>query len=217
MGPDMPERGSKRLRCQSSEQIKNFFGSIQMISCRDCWPLTKPGYITMTRRQSNNQWNGSIAVHPAPKNSKCKNPLENFRLDFLGSRRDPPHWLSSKRPNYQRGVLLISAGAIKGHFEEKPHGNLPRWSCSSTTMPRLTGHLQPRRNWPPWASSVLITHPILQIWTCRTTTFTLDWKINWKVTIFHPTRRPLLPQRPSCTDKKAEFFFEWLSKARATG
>ena len=33
------------------------------------------------------------------------------------------------------------------------------------TMPRLTGHLQPRRNWPTWASNVLITHPILQIWS----------------------------------------------------
>jgi hypothetical protein len=30
----------------------------------------------------------------------------------------------------------------------------------SCTMPRLTGHLQPRRNWPTWASNVLITHPI---------------------------------------------------------
>jgi hypothetical protein len=30
--------------------------------------------------------------------------------------------LSSKGPNYQRGVLLISAGAIEGHFE----GNFER-------------------------------------------------------------------------------------------
>jgi len=34
--------------------------------------------------------------------------------------RHPPHWLSSKGPNYQRGVLLISAGVIEGHFEGKP-------------------------------------------------------------------------------------------------
>jgi len=27
-------------------------------------------------------------------------------------------------------------------------------------MSRLTGHLQPTRNWPTWASNVLITHPI---------------------------------------------------------
>jgi len=32
----------------------------------------------MTRRQSNNQWSGGIVAHPAPKNSECKNPLENF-------------------------------------------------------------------------------------------------------------------------------------------
>jgi len=30
----------------------------------------------------------------------------------------------------------------------------------------LTGHLQPRRNWPTWASIVLITHPVLWIWPC---------------------------------------------------
>ena len=73
----------------------------------------KPGYITMTWRQSNNQWSDGIAAHSAPKNSECKNPLEISRLDFLGSR------LSSKGPNYQHGVLLISAGAIEGHFEGK--------------------------------------------------------------------------------------------------
>jgi len=27
----------------------------------------KPGYITMTRRQSNNYWSGGIAIHPTPK------------------------------------------------------------------------------------------------------------------------------------------------------
>jgi len=74
----------------------------------------------MTRRQSNNLWSGGIAAQPAPKNSECKNPLEKFSFRFfLGSRRHPPHFLSSKGPNYQRGVLLISAGAIEGHFEEK--------------------------------------------------------------------------------------------------
>ena len=40
-------------------------------------------------------------------------------LDVLGSRRHPPHWLSFKGPNYQRGVILISAGAIEGYFEGK--------------------------------------------------------------------------------------------------
>ena len=98
----------------------NFFGAIQMISCRGWWSWTKPGYITMIRRQSNNHWSGGIAAHPAPKNSECKNPLEKFSPRFFwGSRRHPPHWLSSKGPNYQRGLLLISAGVIEGHFESK--------------------------------------------------------------------------------------------------
>ena len=36
----------------------------------------------MTQRQSNNQWSGGIAVHPAlsPKIPECKNPLEKFSL-----------------------------------------------------------------------------------------------------------------------------------------
>jgi len=37
----------------------------------------------MARRQSNNQWSGGIAAHPAPKNSECKNPLEKFSPRFF--------------------------------------------------------------------------------------------------------------------------------------
>jgi len=37
----------------------------------------------VTRRQSNNQWSGGIAAHPAPKNSECKNPLETFSPRFF--------------------------------------------------------------------------------------------------------------------------------------
>jgi len=45
----------KRQWYQSSKQLLEFFQ----------W--MKPGYITMTRRQSNNQWSGGIVAHPAPK------------------------------------------------------------------------------------------------------------------------------------------------------
>ena len=40
---------------------------------------------------------------------------------FSGSRQNHPHQLSSKGPNCQRRVLLISAGVIEGRFE----GNTP--------------------------------------------------------------------------------------------
>jgi len=88
-----------------------------MTSCRDWLRWTKPGYITMTRRQSNNQWSGGIATDPAPKNFECRIRWKISRLDFLGSRRHPPHWLSSKGPNYH--LLLTSAGAIEGNFGGK--------------------------------------------------------------------------------------------------
>jgi len=70
----------KRQRCQSSQQLlESFRCDPNDLSGR--W--TKPGYITMTRRQSNNQWSGGIQAHPAPKNSECKNPLENFAPRFF--------------------------------------------------------------------------------------------------------------------------------------
>jgi len=42
----------------------------------------------MTRRQSNNQWNGGIAAHPAPKNSECKNPLQKVLASIFWDQDD---------------------------------------------------------------------------------------------------------------------------------
>jgi len=57
---------------------------------------------------------------PCPqKIPSAKIRWKSSRLDFLGSRQHSPHWLSSKGPNYQHGVLLISAGATEGYLEGK--------------------------------------------------------------------------------------------------
>jgi hypothetical protein len=173
-----PQSGSRnswtRIRNVSGANRPSVFWNL-MFSCRDRWPQTKPGYITITRRQSNNHWGGGIAAHLAPnkKIPSAKIHWENSRLDLLWSKQHLPYWLSSKGPNYQRGVLLISADAIERQFEGK------RWYFSWTTMSRLTGYLKLRRNWPTWASIILITHPILRIWPRRTTTCYLEWKNNW--------------------------------------
>jgi len=78
----------KRQRCQLSEQLLGFFlyARFKWFPVgRDWWPWTKPGYITMTQRQSTNQWSGGIIAHnPTPKNSECKNPLEKFSPRFFG-------------------------------------------------------------------------------------------------------------------------------------
>jgi len=55
----------KRQRCQSSEQLLEFFRRDPNISCCDWWSWTKPGYFITTRRQSNNQWSGVITAHLA--------------------------------------------------------------------------------------------------------------------------------------------------------
>ena len=107
---------------------------------------------------------------------------------------------------------------LKDILREKCHNTVrsPRGSCSCTTVPRLSGHLQPRRNRPTWVSNVLITHPILRIWPRRTTTCSLDWKNRWKVVIFiwrggHCCRGDLVGQTTFW------IFFEWLAKVTATG
>jgi len=126
----------------------------------------------MTRRQSNNQCSGGIATHSAPKI-----PSEKSAGKFLVS----IFWnqdgilLIDYLPNGQTinaecylSLLVQLKDILKKN--RRAAGSSPKGSCSCTTMPRLTGHLQPRRNWPTWASNVLITHPILRIWPRRTTT-----------------------------------------------
>jgi hypothetical protein len=39
-----------------------------------------------------------------------------------------------------------------------------------------------------------------------------DWKNNWKIAIFRPTRRSLLPRRPGWTDNLLKFLFSSLQK-----
>jgi len=184
----------------------NFFSAIQMISCCDWWPWTKPGYITMSRRQSNNQWSGGKSFHPAPKNSECKNPLEKFSPRFFGIKTASSS-LTSKGPNYQCRVLLISAGAIEGHFEGKTpwkghQGGLvlarqcpsSRSTCNSeeTGLPGLPV------SWSPILFSGLAPSDYHLF---------PGLKNNWKFASFCPTRRLLLPWRPGWTDNLLNFFW----------
>ena len=128
----------------------------------------KPDHITMIRRQSNNQWIGGIAGHPTPKNSEYKIRWKTSRLDFLGSRRHPPHWLSSKGSNYQRGVLVISAGAIERYFEGKTprevhqgilfvHDNAPAHRALATQK-KLAYLGSQCLDHPPYSNDLALSH-----------------------------------------------------------
>ena len=127
---------------------------------------------------------------------------------FFWSRRHPSHWLSSKRPNYQLGALLISAGAIEGHFEGTARTERsPMWSCSCTTMLLLTGHLQLSRNRPTWASNVFVTHPVLRNWPRRTTTCSLDWKKKLKGRHFSSEAEVVVPAETWLDGRLSDFFW----------
>jgi len=180
----------KRQRCQSSEQLLECFrrDPNDFLSRFVTW--TKPGYITIIRRESNNQWSGDIAAHPAPKNSECKNPLEQFSPRFFGIKTASSSLIIFQRTNLSTRSFIHLCWCIwRTFWRKKAARSSSRGSCSCTTMPRLTRHLQPRRNWPTWTSNVLITHPLFRIWPRRTTSCSLDWKDNWKVAIFRPTLR----------------------------
>ena len=81
----------KRQRCQASEQILEFLRLrpndflSRLVTTDETWLYH---YDSETKQQPLEWRHGGS---PRPKNSQCKNPLEKSRLDFLGSRRYPPH------------------------------------------------------------------------------------------------------------------------------
>ena len=207
--------GARRL-----SNFWNFFDAIQMISCRARLVTTDETWLyhyDPETKQQSMEWRHSGS--PCPKIFRVKKiRWKSSRFDFGGSRWHPRYWLSSKGPKYQRGELLISAGATEGHFLRKNAAlRSPRGSCSCTTMPRLTGQLQPRRNWLIWASSVLITHPILLIWPHWTTTCSLDWKKAIDRSPFFIRRGGHFCRGDLVWRTTFWFFFEWPAKVRATG
>jgi len=202
----------KRQRCQSSEQILEFFGAIQMISCRDWWPWTKPGYITMTRRQSNNQWSGGIVAHQAPKNSECKNPLEKFSPRFFGIKT-----ASSSLVIFQRTKLstrsiahlcwcnwrtFVGKTPLEGHqgglvLARQCPGSPGTCNPEETDLPGLPV------SWSPtlFSGSVPVGLPPVP-WA--------EKKYNLNFAVFRPTRRSFLPRRLGWTDKLLYFFLSGL-------
>jgi len=182
----------KRQTCRSSEQHLEFFfaSAIQMISCRDWWPWRRPGYITMTRRQSNSQWIGGIVAHPAPNLPSAKILWKSSHLDFLRSRWHSPDGLSSKEPKYQ----LVSAGATGGHFEGKALREFHQGDILARQFPVSPGTFNPEETGLPglpvsWSLTLISGSDPVGLppvpWTVEN---------NRRVAIFRWTRRSLLPR-----------------------
>ena len=205
-------------RYQSPEQIWSFF-SIRSkwfpVGC-DWWPWTKLGYINHYDPETKQRWmEWRHSGSPRPQKFRVQKSAGKVIacLNFLGSRRHPPHWLSSKGPNYQRGVLLISAGAIEGYFEGKtPREGHQGGLVVARHCPGSPGTCNPEEtsvpglpvSWSPtlFSGSGPVGLPPVP-WT---------EKKNWKFAIFRPTRRSLLPPRPGWTDKLLIFFLSGLQR-----
>ena len=199
----------KRQRCQSSGQHlefflrdSNYFIRARLVSMDETWLYH---YDSETKQQSM-AWrhSGSPRLKKIPS---AKIRWKRSRLDLLGSRRHPPHLLSSKWPNYQRGVLLISVGAIEGLLKEKHRGNFTKGDLflqDNAPAHRTLAHQKKLAyggfqclDYPPYSLDLAPSDYHLS----------LDWKINWKVAIFHSTRRSLLPRRPGWTNNFLNYFW----------
>ena len=121
-------------------------------------------------RQPWMEWQHSGSTHPAPKILSEKNPLEKVSPQFFGIKTASSSLIILQRAKLSTRSIthFCWCWQLKDILKENTAWRSPMVSCSCMTMPRLTGHLQPRRNWPTWASSV-ITHPILWILPGRTT------------------------------------------------
>ena len=121
----MPERVSKTSTVPVVWAILEFFGRdpndflSRLLTMDEMWLYH---YYPETKQQSVD-WRQSDSPHP--KKFRVQKSAGKFLASFFfgggirGIKTASSRCLSSKGTNYQYGVLLISAGAIEGHFEEK--------------------------------------------------------------------------------------------------
>jgi len=190
----------------------NFFGAIQMISCRDWWPFY---HFDPETKQQSVEWLHSGS--PRPKNFGLQKSAGKFLASIFWD---------------QDGILLIDY-LLKA--------KLPTWSithlcwCNWRTFWRKNvakshqGGLVLARQCP--GSRALATQkklaclgfqrldhpPYSPDLAPSTTTCSLDRKNNWKVSIFRPTRSSLQPRRPGWTDNVLNFFLSGLQKLEHRG
>ena len=181
-----------------------------MISCCDWWPWTKPGYITMIRRQSNNQWSGNIAAQPAPKIPCAKIRWKSSRLDFFWIKRASSSFIIFQTINTEYYSSLPVQ--LKDILKEKRRGKVTKrvfFLHDSAPAHRALATQEKLA----YLGFQFLDHPPCSLDLARrTTTCSLYYKKNWNVTIFRPTRSSLLPQRPGWTDNLLIFFLSGLEK-----
>ena len=168
----------------------------------------------MTRRQSNNKWSWGIAAYPTmpQKIPSAKSARKVLASIFWDQDSIPLIYYLSKGRTINAGTTHLCWCKWSIIWRKNAAAYSPRRSCSCTTIPRLTGYLQSRRNWPTWASSILITHLILRIWTHRTITCSLDWKKQLNVFNFSSEVKVIAAAETWLDGQYSEFLLSRLQK-----
>jgi len=147
---DWTRMDQKRQRCQSSEQIWNFFRCdpkdflSRLVTMGETWLYH---YDPETKKQSVElRHSGSTG----PKNSEYKNPLEMFSPRFLGIKTASSSLIIFQRAKQStRSITYLCWCNWRAFWRKNAAVSSPSGSCSCTTMPRFTVHLQPRETGLP--------------------------------------------------------------------
>jgi len=158
----------------------------------------------MNRRQSNNQWSGSVAAHPAPKKFRVQKSAGKVLvpifwdqdcivlIDYLPK----GHTINAE---YYSSLLV----QLKEILKEKRRGKVTKWVLflheNSPTHRALSTQKK-----LAYLGFQRLDHP-----PCSPDLAPSDYHL-------FPIRRLLLPWRPGWTDNLLNFF-EYLAKVRATG
>ena len=217
--PKCLDADQKRQWCQSSDQLLEFFRRdandflSRLVTMNE---ILLYHYDPETKQQSI-EWRHSGS--PRPKKFRVqKSAGKVLSSIFFGIKTVSFSLIIFQRAKLStRSITHFCWCKWRTFWRKNAAERSPEGSCSCLTMPQLTGHLQPRRNWPTWASNVLITHHILRTWPRRTTTCSLDWKKTFEWSPFFVRRRGHCCRGDLVGRTTFWFFFEWLAKVRPTG
>ena len=169
----------------------------------------KPDYITMTRRQSNNQWSDGIAAHPAQKFQSAKIRWKSSRFDFLGSRCHPPHWFIFHRAKLStQSITHLCWCSWRTFWRRNTAGSSPSGLVHARQFPGSPGTCNPEESGLPG---------LPKSWS--PTPFSGSGPIGIPPVPWTEKTIARLPFFIWCRDLVGQttfwIFFEWLAKVRA--
>jgi len=186
----------KRQWYQSSEQILEFFRCDPndflslLVTMEETWLYH---YDPETKQQSM-EWRHSGS--PRPKKFRVQKSAGNFSPRFFGIKTASSSLIIFQRAKLStRSINYLCWCNWRIFWRKNAAGKSPRWSCSCTTMPRLTGHLQTQKKLAYLGFQCLDHQPYSKdLPPSDYHLFPGLKKNNWKVAIFWPTQRSLLPR-----------------------